>query len=142
MYETHIDDEALATGTHEGADGASVLYAKKHFRSCGVSVGLAIHNDTQVTDGLVTAVTEYTVADDTNSWNYGDTYSIYKTSEKDTFLSRIKVDKSRGWKVTKEEELNANGWFPEDHDLDVDEDGFDIDPPPFGPNQPSRSHNG
>ena len=37
-FETHIDDEALATGTHQGANGAGVLYvpdgSTKNFVPC------------------------------------------------------------------------------------------------------------
>ena len=140
-FVTHKDDENLATGTHAGADSAAALYDKTAmFDVCGVAVGLAIHNETQVTDGLVTVVTATTVTDDTNTWDNGDTYSIYKTAEKDTVISTIATDKSRGWKVTDPDKLNSNGWFPEDEDIDVDEDGDQLDPRPWGPGQPEVNH--
>lgn len=126
-WDTHIDDDPLATGTHEGVDGSSFLYVKNMiFVTCDVRIGLAIHNETQDTDGLITAVTETTVTDDTNTWDNGDTYSIYKTAAKDTFISRIATDKSRGWKVTEKSELNDYGWFPKDHDIDKDSDGHKL----------------
>lgn len=136
VYETHKDDEALATGTHKGSNGASALYDKADFKSCGVIPGLAIYNTTQGTNGLTVTITETSVTDDTNTWDNGDSYAIYKTAVKDSVISTIAVDKSRGWKVTRRNELDSNGWLPKDHDIDVDEDGFYIDPPPFGPGQP------
>ena len=141
VYETHKDDDPFASGTHKGADGASVLSDRgANFATWGVVVGVAIHNTTQETDGLVTAVTDDTVTDDTNTWDNGDSYEIYNSAAKDTVISSIATDKSRGWKVTSPDELNANGWFPEDADLGVDEDGHTLTPQPFGPHQPSRSH--
>lgn len=143
VYETHNDDEALATGTHKGADGASALSDPgADFKSCGINsdVGQAVSNETQATSGNVTASTEDTVTDDGNSWDNGDTYKIYKTAAKDTFLSRHGIDKSRGWKATKKGELNAYGWRPEDADIDVDESGHRLphDEIPFGPGQPEH----
>lgn len=141
VYETHKDDTALATGTHKGADGASVLSDPgADFQSCGINsdIGQAVENVTQDTTGNVTASTEDTVTDDGNSWNNGDTYKIYKTATKNSSISKIAIDKSRGWKVTKDHELNEYGWLPEDEDLDVDEDGHRYPPDeiPFGPGQP------
>lgn len=139
MYETHKDSEALATGTHQGLDGASALFSKDaDFKSCGIVPGVAIYNTNQGTNGLITAVTETEITDDTNSWDYGDTYEIYKTATKNSLISTIGVDKSRGWKVIEKKELNSRGWLPEDQDLDVDEDGFEIDI--FGPGQPGGSN--
>ena len=115
----HIDDEALVTGNHDGADGAGALSDKDaDFKSCGVVVGSAIYNDTQGTNGLITAVTEGSITDDTNSWDRGDAFSIYKTAAKNTRLSVIATDMSRGWKVTHEWELTEAGWFPRDVDQD------------------------
>ena len=138
MYETHKDDEALVTGTHSGADGAGALSdSTANFKAWGVVPGVAIYNTTQDTDGLVTAVSHTGITDDTNSWDNGDSYEIYKTPTKDGVISRIGVDKSRGWKA-QPEELNSRGWRHEDQDIDVDEHGSHIDV--FGPNQPESNH--
>ena len=132
--ETHIDDEALSTGTHKGGDGGLIIRDKdRHFRSLGVLVGLAVYNDTDESNGLVTAVTEEEVTctlleGTSNTWTNGDTYSIYKTSAKNTPISTIYTDKSKGWKVTDPSELD-DGWFHDDVDLDGDE---------FGPGQPEN----
>lgn len=142
VYDSHIDDSPLATGTHTGSDGAASLYVKNgRFRSWGAAIGLAIHNDTQGTDGLITVVTDDTITDDTNTWDNGDTYSIYKTAAKDGNISKIAVDKSRGWKVTDPAELDKSGWLPQDHDLDRDEDGHRLprNERPWGPGQPERN---
>lgn len=139
VREVHRDDEALATATHDGADGSATLRnVGADFKSCGVSVGLAIYNDTDGSNGLVTAVTEdevtCTLAGGVNNhWNKDDTYSIYKTGTKNSVISSIKVDKSRGWKAEPEKDLDR-GWRPEDVDLDRDTRHV------FGPGQPERSH--
>ena len=140
-FVTHKDDEALATGTHKGSDGASVLSDRgANFKTFGALVGVAIHNTTQGTDGLTTVVTDDAVTDDTNTWDNGDTYEIYKTAAKDSTISTIATDKSRGWKVTRKEELNSYGWRPEDADIGVDEDGHALIPQPFTEGQPEKNH--
>ena len=140
-YESHTDDQALATGTHKGASSAgSLAILAGDFRTWGIVVGSAIYNDTQGTDGLITAITEKTITDDTNSWDYGDTYSIYKTATKDSNISRNAIDRSRGWKVTRPEELDETGWLPKDHDLDIDSGNRRLQrgEVPWGPGQPKR----
>lgn len=130
--EIHRDDDPLATGTHEGADSASSLYVQgADFKSCGIRTGLAIYNTTQGTNGLITAVTEDTVTDDTNSWDYGDTYEIYKTNSKNKFISAQWTDVSRGWKTDKKE--LKKGWRAEDIDIDKKKPGR-----VFGPGQPEK----
>jgi hypothetical protein len=132
--EIHRDDDYLATGTHKGADGAASLFDPgKDLKSCGVIVGLAIYNTTQVTNGLVTASTEDTVTDDTNTWDNGDTYEIYKTAAKNQVVSSIWTDVSRGWKSDKKE--LQKGWRAEDLDVDRKKPGR-----VFGPGQPEKGH--
>lgn len=92
-------------------------------------------------NGTVTARDLNTVtADGITSWQTGDTYEIYKTGTKDSFISRIAVDRHRGKKVVSEEELNNYGWFREDEDLDRDEHGNIVRRKnrPFGPGQPEN----
>ncbi len=133
----HKDTDSLAFGTHSGPDGALVLWDKgADFKSCGVAIGLAIYNDTDVSNGLVTAVTEDTVTctlagGTNNTWSLDDEYSIYKTAAYETKISTIYTDKRFGRKATQKSQLDDQ-LFPEDRDLD--EDNEDI----FGPGQPER----
>jgi len=137
---SHIDDEYLATGTHKGADGGKVLRNKgADFKSCGITIGVAIQNDTDSSAGLVTAVTEDTVTctlsgGTNNTWTNGDTYYIFKTAAEDTFISAVYTDRRFGRKVTKDDTLTEKGFFPDDVDLDETDDHV------WGPNQPERSH--
>lgn len=136
VRETHRDNETLATGTHDGADSSSTLREiGADFKSCGVYAGLAIYNDTDGSNGLVTDVTEDEVTCTlsggvNNHWNNGDTYSIYKTGTKNSIISSIWTDRSRGWKSDKDN--LDRGWRPEDVDLDRDTRHI------FGPGQPER----
>lgn len=113
--------------THKGADSASVLYdPEADFKSCGASVGLCIKNVTDVSSGLITAVTETTISctltgGSENHWDYGDTYAIYKTATYNSEISRIHTDKRAGHKVTSPRELMF-GCLPEDVDLDENQD--------------------
>jgi hypothetical protein len=125
-FETHTDDYAFSTGTHEGADGATSLYVKNGNFDVLVNIGVDCHNDTQVTNGAVTAVTHNTVTATGVTWDNGDTYSIYCTTTKDSSISSFRIDKTYGRKLTQvySEE------YP-DNDIPGDE---------FGPGQPSGSH--
>ena len=123
--ETLTDDEdnCLATGTHKGANGASVLSDPgADFLSCGInaSIGQAIYNDTDSSNGTVTASTEDTVTGaltgGDNTWDNGDVYFIYKTPTKGATISTHYTDKRFGRKVVNKNEL-VGGVFPEDADL-------------------------
>lgn len=124
-------------GTHKGTDSAAVLFDPgADFKSCGASVGSAIYNVTDGSDGLITAVSENTVyctlsGGVGNVWDYGDTYSIYKTSAYNSVISRITVDKRAGHKVTQPSDLRE-GVLPEDVDLDENSEKV------FGPGQPVK----
>ena len=137
---SHIDDDYLATGTHNGPAGGLILRnPSQHFRSCGITVGVAIQNDTDGSAGLVTAVTESDVTctlsgGSNNTWTAGDTYYIFKTAAEDTQISKLTVDRRYGRKVVKGDPLTSKGFFPED--IDLDEDTREV----FGPNQPEYSH--
>ena len=137
---SHIDDDYLATGTHNGPAGGLVLRNRgAHFRSCGITVGVAIQNDTDGSAGLTTAVTEEEVTctlsgGSSNTWTAGDTYFIFKTAAEDTPISKLNVDRRYSRKVVKGDILNDKGFFLEDVDLDEDEDEV------WGPNQPEYSH--
>ena len=133
MIVSHTDSDYLVTGTHSGSTGTTLLDRTKDFRICGAIEGLAILNTTQGTDGNITSVSENEIVSDV-SFDNGDTYEIYKTSAKDTQISYIGTDKSRGWKVTCKKELNRYGWRKEDHDIDKDQDGYRLpkDERPFG----------
>ncbi|MCP4585326.1 hypothetical protein [Pseudoalteromonas sp.] len=123
MIIRHLDSDPLVTGTHKGADSASSLYEPSlDFKMCSVATGLAIYNETQTTNGNVSSVTANNVESDI-TWDNGDTYSIYKTATKDSSISTIAVDKSRGWKVVDLNLLNKYGFLPKDADSDRDENG-------------------
>ena len=137
---THKDDDYLATGTHSGASGGLILRNKgADFKSCGVTVGIAIYNDTDGSNGLTTAVTEDEVTctlsgGSNNTWTNGDTYEIYKTATKDSTISHIYTDRSAGRKVVKGDILTRAGYFPDEADLDEADDHI------FGPDQPYYNH--
>lgn len=143
---THTDDAdaPLMTGTHAGADGASVLSNPgADFRSCGVdpNVGQLVLNDTDGSEGVVTAVTEDTVTctlagGSNNSWANGDTYIILKTDTEDAVISTHWTDRRFGQKVTDPAQLNEFGVFPEDHDID------EVEQEIFGPGQPIKHYKG
>lgn len=128
---THTDDAdyPLLSGTHKGSDGASVLLDRgADFKSCGVhpDVGQLVLNSTDSSEGAVTAVTEDTVTctltgGTNNSWANGDTYVILKGGTEDATISRHYTDRLFGRKVTNPEELNKDGRFYEDEDLDDEE---------------------
>lgn len=137
---THTDSDYLATGTHSGASGGLILRNKgADFKSCGVTVGIAIYNDTDDSNGLTTAVTENEVTctlagGSNNTWTNGDTYKIYKTSSKDSTISHIYTDRRFGKKVVRGDILTRRGFFPEDQDLDEDIDEI------FGEGFPEFAH--
>jgi hypothetical protein len=132
--EIHRDDTAMFTGSHDGSNGATVLRDMGASFYLGVSVGQYIENVTQGTSGYVLSYTDNTVTvsggevfplvfpivfgDSDITWNSGDTYNIYKTSTKNGVISSIWTDRSRGWKVSDQKELNKEGWRPEDWDID------------------------
>lgn len=136
VAEVHRDIYPLFEGTHKGATGLTLNDPGADFLSCGASVGLAIYNDTDESNGLITALTENTVTctlagGTLNTWTSGDEYSIYATAAYNTKISTTYTDKRYGRKVTDPAKLD-NDLFPEDRDLD--EDNEDV----FGPGQPQR----
>jgi len=104
------------------------------FKSNGIRADLYIENTTQDLNSLVATVTEDEITtDDDIAWNYGDTYKIYKTSEKGQVISTEWVDLSRGWKTRKKELIG--GWREKDLDIDRNNPGG-----VFGPGQPEKDH--
>ncbi len=140
VIETHTDSEYLLRTTHTFGSGGLVLKNDDaHFRLSGVTVGRAIYNDTDGSHGLVTEVAEGSVTCTlaggiNNYWSRNDQASIYKTATKDSFISKITTDRSAGRKVTKPGELDEDGFFIGEGDIDRH------DPHVFGPGQPNRSH--
>lgn len=121
------DDNYLVTGTHQGADGAlTVIDRSKDLRICGVIVGLAVKNDTDSSTGAITVVTEHsftcTLSGGTNNtFANGDVYIVYKSDTIDSVISRHYTDRLYGRKITDPAELNEDGRFPEDADLEDDQ---------------------
>lgn len=113
----HRDSEPLMTGTHAGADGASVLLSHgAMFSTFGAkaSIGNYVYNATQLTGGPLTASTDDTVTATGVTWDNGDTYEIYKTATKDSLISRDWTDVSAGFRAEPKELID--GWFPDDKD--------------------------
>lgn len=116
-----LDDEPLATGTHSGASSSSILRSRGAlFRTLGVDPSLELYaeNETQGTSGTVTAATDDTVTVSGVTWNNGDTYNIYKTATKGSFISSEWCDVSAGFKINHPSEVNEHGWRNEDWDID------------------------
>lgn len=137
---THTDSDYLVRGNHGGADGTLTLRHKgADFKSCGITVGIAIENDTDGSAGLTTKITENTITctlsgGTNNTWTKDDQYSIYKTSSKDSTISHIYTDRRFGKKVVRGDILTRRGFFPEDADIDEDIDEI------FGEGQPEFAH--
>lgn len=128
--ETHICNSPISTGTHKRGSGAtSLINPGADFKSCGIAVRMPIYNTTQSTNGLITAVTEDSVTDDTNTWDIDDEYEIYVTT-KNAFISSQVVDKRFGRRTDPKEMIDNI----HQEDMDLDEDDEDI----FGPGSPER----
>ena len=134
----------LMTGTHKGANGVDVLSDPgADFKSNGVhpTVAQLVLNDTDDSEGVVTAVTEDTVTcaltGGTNAtWTNGDTYIILKTGVEDAVISQHWTDRRFGQKVVNPSQLDEDGVFPAEADLDEEDDEV------FGPHQPERNYRG
>lgn len=134
---TRLDDTPIMTGTHSGGDGASVLVDRgKDFRSCGAdpSLELLLKNTTDGSEGALSASTESTMTctlagGTDNAWDTGDEYELYATDEEDSHISTHYTDRLFGRKVVNQAELNEDGRFHEDEDLDEET---------FGPGHPLK----
>jgi hypothetical protein len=132
-FETRKDDTPQSTGTHSGVDGASSLYDKNANFDVYIEVGVDCHNTTKGTNGAVIAVTKDTVTvsayygEGYLRWDNGDTYEIYCTTTKDSFISSFRIDKMYGRKLTET--------YSEDYPIPTDISGDE-----FAPGQPERSH--
>jgi len=134
--EIHRDDSPIFTGTHKGASSSATLYDKGvNFRALGVDPDLSQYceNETQSTGGAVTAADESNVTATGVTWDNGDTYNIYVSSTKDSFISGVWCDVSAGFKINKKSDVNREGWKNEDWDID-DRGRKDV----FGPGYPEK----
>ena len=128
------DDQPLFQGTHVGADSSATLEdSGARFKELGVdaSLGQYVENTTQSTAGNVTASTSNNVTVSGVTWDNGDTYKIYRTAAKSSYISGNWVDVSRGWRIKKDDDVTSYGWRREDVDLD-EPNRRDV----FGPGQP------
>lgn len=138
--EIHLDSAYIATGTHDGADGTKTLRnIGAEFKSCNIGVGVVVENDTDGSSGVTVTITENeivcTLAGGTNNtWTKGDTYYIYKTDTKDSYISSIDVDRRAGRRVKIGDQLTNKGYRPEDQDLDENNDEV------WSPGHPEKSH--
>lgn len=129
------DDQPLFQGTHKGVDGSDSLYdpgAMFKELGCDPSLSLYIENTTQGTSSNVTGSTSDSVYTDSGGgkfpytlpitfgigWDKGDTYKIYRTDTKNSFLAGQWCDVSRGWRIYPGDDIAENGWRREDYDLD------------------------
>uniref|UniRef100_A0A6H1ZG88 Uncharacterized protein n=1 Tax=viral metagenome TaxID=1070528 RepID=A0A6H1ZG88_9ZZZZ len=133
--EVNRDSDYLASDTHDGADAATTLRCDDvDFFVSGVIADLYIENTTQSTSSVIATVKAHEITTDDNiSWNKGDTFEIYKTGTKNSFISDTWCDVSRGWKITRGDKINKHGWREEDYDLD-DKGRKKV----FGPGQPEK----
>ena len=141
-----VPGHPLMVGTHKGADGADVLSDPgADFKSCGVdsddNVAQLVLNDTDGSSGVVTAVTEDTVTvslsgGSEDDWDNGDVYIILKTGTEDAVISTHWTDRRFGQKVVNPDQLNEDGVFPADADIDEEDDEI------FGPGQPEKQYRG
>ena len=130
------DLEGLVELEGEGS-ASSTLYVKgANFRALGVDPSLELYciNESRGTGGTVTAATENTVTVDGVEWYNGDTYAIYQTSSKGSFISAVWTDVSAGFKINHPDEINRHGWRKEDWDID-DRGRKRV----FGPGQPEKN---
>lgn len=144
-----VPGHPLMVGTHKGAAGASVLSDPgADFKSCGVdpvddtdfgTIAQLVMNETDGSEGVVTAVTEDTVTctlSDGGTWDNGDVYIILKTGVEDAVISTHWTDRRFGQKVVNPAQLDEDGVFPEDADIDEEDEEI------FGPGQPERNYRG
>lgn len=134
------DTNPLVSGTYSGPNGVLSITDDKDFKSCGVVVGLAIRNTTDVSSGLITAVSEksitFTLTGGTaNTMTEGDEYEIYKTTTYNSKLSTHYEDRRYGHKFVNPDQL-VDG-IPAD-ELDVDEYERNV----FSSDQPMRNPRG
>lgn len=133
---TYTCTEAFSLGTHKGPNASAFLRdIGANFKTYSVRVGMPVYrlrDNVPISNGLITAVTDDTITDDTNTWDDGDQYEIY-IQTKGTTISTMMTDVSRGWKADPKE--LDRGWFPEDVPLDRE------NPHVFGPDQPEPTGN-
>ena len=138
VVEVHKDDSYILKCQHTFGSGGLILKNRDvDFLAFGIYVGQAVHNETDGSTGVVTAVTHETVTctlagGTANTFTRDDVVYFYATTSIDTYISSMTTDRSRGWKVTKRAQLDDDGWLPEDADLDRDNKEV------FGPGQPEE----
>jgi hypothetical protein len=118
-------------------EGYCRLYSPGHdFRSCGVTPGQAITNDTDGSAGVIVTVAEDELTctlegGSRANWAAGDQFSIYASSLYGMKISTIWTDRRFGRKVMGNDIL-IDGLIPDDVDLDELNENI------FGPGQPKR----
>jgi hypothetical protein len=138
--EKNLDNQPLFEGTQKCRTWLATTLNDPgaDFKSCGAQIGAVVHNDTDKSSGLITALTENTLTvsltgGSLNVWTNGDEYSVYATATKGSKISQIYTDRRYGRKVTDKKDLDR-GLFPADVDLDEYEDNI------FGPGQPRKEY--
>lgn len=118
----------------------SITEVGKDFKSCGVVVGLAFSNTTDVSTGVISAVSENSITvtlsgGTNNSMSDGDEYEIYKTTTYNAKLSTHFEDRRYGHKVI-DKDMLEDGIKPDE--IDVDEHQRRV----FSPDQPWKNPRG
>ena len=124
-----VHEGAYIENVTQGAYGEISIVTERNVETSAEASSYYITTDD--TPYITTDGTPYQTTDGGASnivWNHGDTYKIYKTAVKGSFISSIWTDLSRGWKTQKED--MRLGWKYDD--IDLDRDGERI----FGPGQP------
>jgi hypothetical protein len=119
--DVHLDSDPLITGTHDGANAAPVLRdIGGLFLALGVRVaaGQYVENVTQSTSGNITAATTDTVTVSGVTWDKGDEYKIYKTANKNSYISTMYVYRDTGFRVKRKEDLGERGWTKKNVPID------------------------
>lgn len=114
-----------------GAAATSLRDDSIDFVKFGVTTGLYCENVTRSTGATIDTVTSHEITATGVEWRMGDTYRIYRTATKNSIISSHWTDVSRGWKISRSDDITNDGWRREDLDLD-----YPNRRKVFGPGQP------
>jgi hypothetical protein len=122
-------------GTEDPATALTVLRDTGiDFTLWGANTGLYCENATLNTGGLIASLSSHQISATGVTWRKGDTYKIYRTATKNSYISGVWCDVSRGFKIDERDDITSNGWRRKDVDLD-EPNRRQV----FGPGQPEVS---
>jgi hypothetical protein len=123
------------TVTAEQSDGDSIDWHARETLDGGAFTDTA----SSTVDGGADWATRDDGIDGGSLWSTAsaeETYKIYKTATKDSFISKIYTDRRDGFKITSRSDVNERWHFPSDEDLDANREHV------FGPGQPEHTGRG